>query len=74
MLVRYNGKDMKIKGTLYKYKCGPGKRATIKEYQREEQSVLEVTHINICESTGELVYWLKSYGLTSWSIHEKVPR
>lgn len=40
-----------------------GRKSTIEAYQREEQSNVEVTHV---DSNG--FEWLKCYGLVAWAV------
>lgn len=52
-----------------------GKQSTLDKYMKEESSTPTITHVNKTPS-GQLAYWLKSYGLGSWNIEiepAKVP-
>lgn len=60
--------EVEIPGSLWRY--GKQKYARLcapVDYRREEQSILEVTHVNQGTS-GEIIHWLKSYGLTDWTV------
>lgn len=69
VILNVNGELIKVKGQMFRYdpRFGYEKQSNLVRYQHEESSKMQVTHIQTNAFTKLPIYWLKSYGLVSWS-------
>jgi hypothetical protein len=57
-------------GTVYRFSSGIGLISSIKDYQKEEQNRIEITHVDHGRIGNVKThnYWLKAHGLIAWCI------